>query len=208
MHETLIGILGGLFGSILTVIVTKYLEIQQKKLEYKAALKKEFFLKKITALEKATGQWYLLISAMGSLSSLFKLLPEDTIIFDENVEASLIKSINDQIDKVSGASYEIANSIFLYFDINDDNLWDFEPLDQILRLYGEIGYLKTQMDLLYNYHIQYRGTHLEKEIEIGMEKVENDTKKKILEISSLFDSIKQSYTSHIKAMRNEMKKYE
>lgn len=45
MNDGLVTIVAGLLGSIITIIVTKALEIFQKTSEYKEDLKKQYFLK-------------------------------------------------------------------------------------------------------------------------------------------------------------------
>lgn len=71
MNDGLLAILAGLLGSILTVIITKVLDIFQKKSEFKIELKKQFFVKKLQAGETAMIQYTNLSVALQQLSVLY-----------------------------------------------------------------------------------------------------------------------------------------
>jgi hypothetical protein len=67
-------IMGGLVGSIFTVIITKILEIIQKSKEHKYSLQKTFFEKKLQSAEAAVAQWYLAASSCFTPAKLFEYL--------------------------------------------------------------------------------------------------------------------------------------
>lgn len=63
----MIGALGGLIGSILTVVISKSLEIFQKSKEHKYDLQRQFFVKKLSAAEATVMQYSLMSDAISQL---------------------------------------------------------------------------------------------------------------------------------------------
>lgn len=204
MNETLIGILGGFVGSLFTVIAAKVFEIIQEKKSHIHALQKQYFEKKLYAAEKAAGQWYILASSLSNLAILYERIP--------NLENELIRQyygyVNEYIQKVSNASYELANSIFLYFDVEDSKLWNNEPINRFFDKLTEVQATSSKLESLDKQleSIKYTKQKLKikKQIETIKEKMKTDCK----EISNIFNSAKETYLSMLKDMRNKMKKYE
>ena len=69
---TIIALIGGLSGSILTVLIEKILDHLTLRTRNKHEIKKLFFEKKLKAAESASAQWLKVASATASIEALYK----------------------------------------------------------------------------------------------------------------------------------------
>src|SRR5690625_7256892 len=118
MDNYLIGIFGGLIGSVLTVVIGKSLEILQKSKEHKYELEKQFFVKKLSAAEAAVMQYSLLSDALSQLIILYSRYAAYETDVGKQLNENLLKQINEKIALSNNASFNIANALGLYFDLD------------------------------------------------------------------------------------------
>ena len=208
MNETLIGILGGFVGSLFTVIASKVFEIIQEKKSHIHALQKQYFEKKLNAAEKAAWQWYILASSLSNLAILYERIPKQENEFEHELIKQYFGYVNEYIQKVSNASYELANSIFLYFDIEDSKLWNNEPIKRFFDKLAEVQVTSSKLELLDKYLESIKDRKQKLKIREQIETIEEKMKADCKEISNIFNSAKETYLSMLKDMRNKMKKYE
>ena len=68
-------ILGGLIGSIITVVIGKVLDLIQQSKQHKYSIQKTFFTKKLEVADAAVSQWYLSANLLGSIARLYEQAP-------------------------------------------------------------------------------------------------------------------------------------
>jgi hypothetical protein len=115
-------ILGGLIGSILTVVITKILDIFQKRKDFIYGLKRTFFERKLAIAEAAISRWHIFSAYLNSIYGLFELFSKDIILF-LNPPPQFFQSYSDmltqQITKLSSPALDAANAAALFFDIEE-----------------------------------------------------------------------------------------
>lgn len=202
-----IGILGGLIGSILTVVVTKLLDIFQSSKQHKYELETKFFERKLNAAETAMTQFNILYGAMINLGLLYERMQNASNEVEDFLQNQLYKEGQEQIELATNSSFLLSNSITLYFDLDSQ----FSHNKIIKEFYDSIGALGALIDNDYNTYIHYRstiGTNMEqaayqlyqqaaKELDNGIEKVSANIEKFNHEIQII-----------MKQIRAEMKKFE
>ena len=203
----MIGILGGLIGSVLTVVLTKVLDLIQKKNEYTYDLKKQFFSKKLQAAEAAVMQYSLFSDAINQLIILFGRYQESDTKIGENLNDNLQKQIDEKIALANNSSLALSSSIELYFDLTsnysaNEILNSFYDSVNILAPYSE------NVEVTHEQYLRFIGTEKEKEaydIYLNAENFLGQAMKNVGEGYKVFDTELRNQMSQIRA---EMKKYE
>lgn len=207
MDNYLIGALGGLIGSILTVVVSKSLEILQKSKEHKYELEKQFFLKKLSAAEATVMQYSLFSDALSQLIILYSRYEEYETDVGKQLNENLLNQIDERIALANNASLSIANAISLYFDLQ----FDFSKNQIISSFYdtlNSLGPYADNVEKTFQQYLNYKGTEHEKEaydIYLNAEKFLGAAMKNIANGYHVFDNELQN---QIVQIRNEMKKFE
>lgn len=207
MTEYMIGILGGLIGSILTVVITKLLEMLQKSKEHKYNLQKSFFEKKLLAAEATITQYTILSTALTNLAVLYERLNEEINEVEDYLQNTLHQQVMQQIEVANNASFIVANSVTLYFDLNNQ----FNQ-NQIVRdfynLLGAIQPLQDNRDLTYEHYESVIGTDLENPAYQLFVQANQDLNDLLQAISSSYIEFNNQLMNVIGQIRNEMKKYD
>lgn len=207
MKEYSIGILGGLIGSLLAVFISKLLEILQKRKEHQYNLERIFFEKKLLAAEATITQYTILSNALTYLAILYERLNNEANEIEDNLQDGLFEQAMRQLEVANNASFIVANSITLYFDLKtqfDDN----EIINDFYNLLGSIQPLQDNKNLAFEQHKSAIGTELEAlayQIYLESEKELNDLLK---EISSSYIVFNNELYNVIGQIRNEMRKFE
>jgi len=207
MDNYLIGIFGGLIGSVLTVVIGKSLEILQKSKEHKYELEKQFFVKKLSAAEAAVMQYSLLSDALSQLIILYSRYAAYETDVGKQLNENLLKQIDEKIALSNNASFNIANAIGLYFDLESD----FSKNQIISNFYdtlNSLGPYSKNVDKTFQQYLNYKGTEHEKEahnIYLNSEKLMGIAMKNIANGYQVFDNELQKQIIQIRA---EMRRFE
>ena len=207
MKETLIAVGAGLIGSILTVLITKLLEIIQKKNEFQYELKKQFFTKKLLAAEAAIMQYSLLSDALNQLSVLYARYEESNTYIGKNISDNLLKQIEDKLAQANNSSLALSNAITLYFDLTSNF-----TVDEILStFFNELGKLSPYVENVEFTHQQYLdnigGPNEQEAREIYLQS-EEYLGKAMKEVAESYKLVDKELRSQITQIRNQMKKFE
>jgi hypothetical protein len=208
MDVKTIALLAGLLGSILTVLITKVFDIFQKKFEFKSDLKREFFNRKINSLEKASIQYSILTSALGNLSNFFQVIKNKDTYYDVSVYQPILNSIDVQMKKVSEATYDLANALFIYIDVDQEEFWDFQSIEEILQTIGHIGHHQLQMQIWTDLLEKNRDSQKERFIKSKINEIENEFEKSIEKLSEQLKECNKKFFKLQKKIRGELKQYE
>jgi hypothetical protein len=207
MTEYWTGILGGLIGSILTVVITKLLEILQKSKEHKYTLEKSFFEKKLLAAEATITQYTILSTALTNLAVLYERLNVDTNEVEDYLQNTLHQQAMQQLEVANNASFIVANSVTLYFDLNNQ----FNQ-NQIIRdfynLLGAIQPLQDNRDLTFEHYESVIGTDFENPAYQLFIQADQELNNLLQAISSSYIAFNNQLMNVVGQIRNEMRKFD
>ncbi len=198
----------GLISSLLTVVIQKLLEILQNNKEHKNQLRKTYFEKKIIAGELAVSQFTILRSALINLSTFYKNIINMSSNVGNDVIQNMVLQFNTQLQNAQSATFQLANSIYLYFDLDDEDLFKEESSSRVIVKLEEIGQnLESYNRLLAAYD---RATTSEtlKALNDETDKIEKQMEVALNEISELTNKSGETYKKMVAQIRSEMKKFE
>lgn len=208
MNDSVLALLAGLVGSILTVLITKIFDLFQKKNEFKYILKKEYFNKKINSLERASIQYNLLIGSIGNLAKLFLVISSKEINLEKNVLKNFKDSIDKQIEKVSQSVNDIGLAIFNYIDLEQKDYYNFQKVEELLLLIGRIGMVNKKIHFLTE-SLNNCGNKIDEDKlkkEIDLDKLEMQTL--VQDLSIKLEALKEIFFTIQNKIRNDLKKFE
>jgi hypothetical protein len=204
-----ITLLSGVLGSILTIVLTKVLDLFQKSKEHKYSLQKAFFERKLNAAETATIQFQILANACFSLSVLFERLNskkgQDD---DENfLDKHLFDQLTLQTEVANNASFLIANSVTLYFDLDIA----FTNNEKIRDFYEVLGHMQTAGKQAQKDHEIYE-SQIGNQYEVQAYEVWNQSEKRfedtLKKIAEEYKTFNQEIIKVLREMRTQMKKFD
>lgn len=201
-------IFGGLIGSIATVIVTKILDMIQRGKEHKYSLQKSFFEKKLQAAAAAVAEWYSTAYSLGGLAALYEQMSTQERELQYEVFKSISDPLSSKLQQISEASNQIANSVFLYFDIEDSTFWDYEPFKMIVDCLSQISAVDMNMKVALDFYDKVKGTEHEDLAWRDVQTVGEQYRSHFKELSDLLAKGHKEMVSLLRKIRMEMKKYE
>ncbi|WP_445714116.1 hypothetical protein [Flavobacterium sp.] len=207
MTEYWTGILGGLIGSILTVVVTKLLEILQKSKEHKYTLQKSFFEKKLLAAEATITQYTILSNALTNLAVLYERIHNETNEVEDYLQNTLHQQAMQQLEVANNASFIVANSVTLYFDL-DTQFNQNQIIRNFYNLLGGIQPLTENRDITFQHYESVIGTDLEEPAYQLFLQSDQQLNNLMQSISSSYIAFNNQLMNVIGQIRNEMKKFD
>lgn len=202
-------ILGGLIGSIVTVLLTKIFELIQKSKEHKYYLRKLFFEKKLQSAEAAVAEWYSASSSLFALAKLYELMSTEGRELDEEVFEQLEAAALAKLKEIErSTTNQISNSVFLYFDIDTDLFLNENTIGKIYTCFSEI---KSRSYVINNF-IELRNQKKETEsgriLQDAIDRIRDEAKPLLSELASLYSKSQKDMTALLQKIRREMKKFE
>ena len=201
------GILGGLVGSILTVVVTKLLDIFQSSKQHQYSLEQKFFEKKLAAAETAMTQYSILSTALTNLSVLYDRMNNDSNDIEDSLQSTLANQCQQQLELATNASFTLANSITLYFDLQTEFNQN-TIVKEFYTLLGKLGPLTQNCQLTLETYINSKG----KVNEQSALKLFNDAEEKfeagLKDVSENMANFSSQIQSTMKQIRFEMSRFE
>ena len=207
MNDYLIGTLGGLIGSILTVVISKSLDILQKSKEHKYDLQKQFFTKKLTAAEITVMQYNMMSDAITQLIVLYGRYEQNDTEIGSQLNDNLLKQIEEKTLLANNASLSLSNAISLYFDLKSD----FSKNKIITDFYNSLNSLAPYSENVENTFSQYlknKNTENERIVYELYQKSEKDLATEMSKIASEYQKFDIEIQKQIGQIRSEMKKFE
>jgi hypothetical protein len=201
-------ILGGLIGSILTIIVAKVLDMVQKGKEHRYSLQKSFFEKKLYAAETAVAQWYSVASSLGALATLYERMSSAEKEFDLEVFRVMNDAFASQLQQLSQASSKIANPILLYFEIDDPTFWNYEPLKRFFDCLSSLMASGASLRVMLEVYNLSKGTKYEELAWNEVRGILDQCKPHFKDLSKVLDQAREEMLILLRKVRMEMKKYE
>lgn len=207
MTEYWIGILGGLIGSIITVVVTKLLDIFQKSKEHKYTLERSFFEKKLLAAEATITQYTILSTALTNLTVLYERILNESNEMEDYLQDTLHQQSMQQLEIANNASFIVANSVTLYFDL-DAQFSQNQIIRDFYNLLAAIQPLSDNEDRTYKHYESVIGTDLEAPACQLYLQAEQDLNNLMQTISTSYTGFNNQLQTVIRQIRQEMKKFE
>ena len=127
---------------------------------------------------------------------------------EEMVDSNLNENISKQLKTADNSVFLIANSLSLYFDIEEDESLKFKLTKELHNNMGLIGEYQKIMDDTYDYYVDVEKTV---EAKVAAEKfliAQSDYKNQIQKVLDLYNSLNTQMTNVVKSIRNEMRKFE
>lgn len=206
MNDGLLTILGGLLGSSITVLVTKILEIFQKKSEYKGELKKQFFLKKLQAGETAMIQYTNLSVTLQQLSVLYIDYGKLQTGLNQDLKQNFLEQINSKLELINSSSLLLSSSIGLYFDFKRNNYESmFVDISKNVNILSD---LNDNANNAYEKYTQVIGLEEEEQAFRKYEAEYDSVLRVMKDIGIFYQGIESEIQEQMKQIRNEMRKYE
>lgn len=207
MADYWIGILGGLIGSILTVVITKLLDIFQSSKQHKYNLEKLFFEKKLSAAEAAMTQYSILSTALINIATLFERLPNIQSKVETYIQQHLLKEASIKLEIANNAYFVIVNSISLYFDFNS-KFNQNNVISDFYNLLAAIGPISEKAEIAYDNFIESIGSDLEESSYEKYKLIEQELDSAMKMISGQYSYFNKELKSVMEQIRKEMKKFE
>lgn len=201
MNDT---ILGGLIAivSFLGAKLSDYLFMTRA---HDLALKKEYFLKKINAFEKATTYYTISHTSITAISFIFNLLNNEDADLPKPVIDTMLKKVADNLERVQQSTQDSALAIGLYtdFQFTEQNEVFFS---RYLDVTGQIG-LKTQVMELINGKVANTPEEEGRDEELS-DKILGEMLALVSELVGISTNLKTLYTGVTQHLRDQMKKFD
>jgi len=199
-------LLGGLV-SILTLIVAKIFELNQKKLEHNYSLESLFFSKKIDAAE----------TAILNFSNELSFLNQHLVINEKLVEAKLedypflLKQrefVNQDYSEDSRLIENSVGKIYLYFDIEGYIFSDNANYKKFIEITSELDKIDSEMKIQTKMLEYFKEDKAAQDLVFAsiVEKAK-DYMPKLREIISLLTKAREEVFQNIIVIKSQMKKY-
>ncbi|GAB6283603.1 MAG: hypothetical protein STSR0008_23850 [Ignavibacterium sp.] len=197
---------GGLI-SILTLIVAKYFELQQKKLEHNYSLESLFFSKKLEAAE----------TAIMNFSDELSFLNQHLVINEKLVEVKLedypflLKQrefVNQDFSEDSKSIEKSVGKIYLYFDIESYIFSDNANYKKFIEITSELDKIDSEMKIQTNMFQYFKDNKTAQDtIYANIVDKAKDYIPKIKEMIALLTKAREEVFQNIIVIKNQMKKY-
>lgn len=199
LSSSIIALLSGLVGSILTIAVSKVLDLIQKRQEHKYALRKAFFEKKLQVAEAMVGNLQKTINIFRPLSTVLRKIPDFvTQGTPRDFLESQMQTISSQAQKILQETGDCSYAAQLYFDVG--------KLNNIISLcYEKMLNCAIMYALLEK---KARSITPESVSKTDLEEIVNQYSELLKDMTLTIDSLKTSMDTFISAIRDEMKEYE
>lgn len=207
MNEFWIGIFGGLIGSILTVVVTKLLDIFHTRKSHQYELEKKFFERKLNAAETATAQCNILLSSLINMELLYERYNNEYNKVEEFIQDNIYQQGMQQLELANNASFILTNSISLYFDFKTDYNQN-QIIKEFYNSLSSLGPLFHKTNLTFEQYKTSIGTLNQEKTYSLYQKTEEELGEKMKDVSKSIKNFSNELQKLVEQMRIEMKKFE
>lgn len=197
-------ILGGIIGSLVTILASKIFEFIKMHIQHKQSLKKLFFEKKINSAEAAASHWSYLRSTIKSFSAILEAATNtEDVGYESEFLGNFAESLSHQLKKIEEPD-KLVYSVFLYFDIDDNAV---EKINDIIECCMTIESLKPQIIEYINDKEQKKDTQNDKKVEETRNKAYKLFIDAFVKLAKLFKEVNIDYYGLVKKLRTEFKYY-
>lgn len=199
-------LIGGLIA-IVTILVTKILEIYQKSVEQKYSLQSTYFTKKLEAAELAV----INFSNEVSIFSQYLAIEEKLVNAKLEEYPFLIKQlsyVNEDAKKDEESLNNPLGKIYLYFDVDNYLFSDNENYKRFLEIYTEIDKMDNDIKIYSNLLEDFKDNDvIQDKIFLEISEKAKAYIPKIKESIELLSKAKTEAINYLSIVKKEMKKH-
>ncbi len=200
-------VLGGLVGSLGTLIVTRIFDYFQTRQLHKLSLKKELFMRKINVFEKTVSRMTAVHNGIMSMAALLKTFPNDETRYNDEQYQIFFKSINKPLEELSTTVHEAANSIDLYIDIEvKDN--EINHVQQLLDTVAKVSQLISDIKIIENLISDESLKNEHNNLSNRINSKKNLLIEKVDQLTDFSNNLRSIHINIAKQLRIDIKKYE
>lgn len=201
-------LIGGLVGSLLTIVVSRLFTVMQKSRDHRFALERSFFERKLQAGENAMSQWHATASLLNGIMALY----ERITIRERELEYELFRVTNDSLitqwQKVSQTVHDLANTIVLYFDTDENTYITGDQFKKLLERLASIRSLDVSLKFALDLYDKFKGSRQEEIAWNEVKRIIEEYQSNLVEITYLFNEAQKEMVDVLQKMRKEVKKFE
>ena len=193
-------------SAIITLAVTKLYDYFYTTKAHNLELKKEYFLKKLNAFEKATTYYTITHSSVTAISNIFNTLNNDEVDFPPEIVDSMLKKVAQNLETVQQSTQDSALALGLYTDLKftDENDLLFT---RYLDVVGQIN-LKTQMISLINDKKSVISQDENLKNDALEEEILGEVLTLVSELVGISVKVKELHSGIIEHLREQMREFE
>lgn len=153
-------------GSLITLIIKELISQWNKRQDFKLEIKRITYIRKLDKAERAIAYYWTYIDQLLQMKKSFEILLNlinELEESDKDIEMiqQLINRNSQVFMELSSEKYFDVNSIHLYFDLEDEKLWNEDDLGELLTAMNEAKSIDTEIKFWvqqYNFSSQ-QGDH-------------------------------------------------
>jgi tetratricopeptide (TPR) repeat protein len=150
----LTGILG---GSLATLIAKEILNQINKRQDFTRDLKKVTYIRKLEKAENAIAFYWTYLSKVTELKKSLEFIIQaineiDEKDYDIEIIQAVMTNSGQAITDLSGDKYSNINSIHLYFDLEDNNSWNENDMENLIKALSETKSLDDEIKFWIDLH--------------------------------------------------------
>jgi len=201
-------LLGGLIGSIITIVIIKALDMIQKGREHRFSLQKSYFEKKLQAAETVLTKWDHTVSILSSLIGLYERISTKEKELEYELFRMTNESFTSNLQQIAKASNEVSNIILLYFPTEGSAYLNSEAFKRFLDRLSSIKALDISLKFALDFYDKFRGTKHEEDAWSEVERIIKEYQSNLNDLSSILNEAHKEMMNLMEKIREEMKKYE
>lgn len=202
MNDTLQGFLAAIGG----FSVGKLFDYLNLNKSHSLALKKEYFLNKLNAFEKATTYYTITHTSITTIAAVFNTLNNEDVDFPPEVVESMLKKVAENLEFVQKSTQDSALALGLYTDLKfaDENELLFT---RYLEILGQISLTTQVIRLLNEGEVGSSNEEVNRLDSLVNEKIK-EIGQSVSELVAISSKVKILHTGITDHLRSEMKKFE
>lgn len=205
-------IIGLLSGSLGTMIFKEIFNQINKKVDFKRDLTKHVYEKKIDAAEKAISFYSSYLNFVIEIRESFKVIKK-SIEADASIDYEVLQEIininRKRLTKLFAKSYSEMNIVNLYFDLNDEDEWNEDDIQELYLNLSEFKMYDTEIVTLSNLLTQHNENGEGELVEYYSDQIEIALNEYLSSIEKLIKSYsrnKSAVDGAILKLKNQIKK--
>ncbi|TWI77944.1 hypothetical protein IQ13_4186 [Lacibacter cauensis] len=152
--NTLVGLLS---GSLATLIIKEAINVFNKQQDFNRELKKITYLKKLEKAENAIAFYWTYLNRVTEMKKSFEVLIKAINELDENdydveIILEVINNTSQRLAELSSDKYSSINAIHLYFDLDDNDKWNENDIESLLKSLAEIKSIDNEINFWMDLH--------------------------------------------------------
>ena len=205
---TIVALLSGLAGSVITVALEKLIDYLTLKKQNEHELKRAFYERKLRAAEAAVSQWTKVASAVGLLSSLYDKFAAHDEGLNFQVFLDLEENYTALLNEANQSKNEFSSAILLYFDINEEEFWNSDAVKDFFENLSALRSIFQRAEELNLQRNEIDDPELIGNIDEALNKLGKRAKEHIKKLSEVYSDAQEVTKEYLQKIRKEMKQYE